>query len=294
MTRTPPIRLILAGTTALALLLAPASLAQDNPAGSPGSGPPGTGRSAPPEQPGPPAKGDLACTIEGSARADVLRGTPRDDVICAGAGRDRIHGLGGDDVIRGGAGADVIDGGSGADTIDGGAGRDRIDGGRGIDKAVNGSGDRLRRVERLERTGVFASAATAYYGVGPAACFDYQGGVHLHQTAPVASADHFDWIRHYNAVAVWTANGWVVDGSTWVGPFWMRTDYPEWFYYGGQWHHADQGGGESTTSLGLGGAYAPVQWINWYHEGATVFEFAPVSQSYYGVPMNQGAGYCTT
>lgn len=65
-----------------------------------------------------------ACTISGSAKADVLRGTNGADVICAGKGADEVFGRGGDDVIRGGGGSDDLVGGLGADRLIGGAGRD--------------------------------------------------------------------------------------------------------------------------------------------------------------------------
>ena len=279
---------------AFTLLISPAAVAQQQPSGRLGGSPPASMPHQPaPSQAVPPTHGDPACTITGTRTADRLLGTPGDDVICGGRGPDRISGRGGNDIIRGGPGADRIDAGAGADTIAGGAGRDRIDGGPGVDKALKGSGERLRSVERVQRTDLLTRSAAAY-AMGPAACFDHQGGVLLHQTPPAATADHFEWIEHWNAVAYWNGAGWIVDDTSWVGPFWMRTDYPEWFYHQGSWRHADQGGGSSTTHLGLGGAYAPVQWIGWHQEGATTFQFAPVSQEYYGVPMNEGAGYCTT
>jgi len=81
------------------------------------------------------------CTINGTAKADVLRGTPKRDVICGGAGNDRILGLGGNDYIVGGAGNDIIDGGQGNDQLDGGPGVDRVLGGAGSDTLRGGAGN---------------------------------------------------------------------------------------------------------------------------------------------------------
>ncbi len=78
-----------------------------------------------------PVIGVPACTISGTAKADVLRGTSGPDVICGRGGNDRLKGLSGDDVLVGGPGRDVLRGGAGVDTLDGGRGKDdcgRVDG----------------------------------------------------------------------------------------------------------------------------------------------------------------------
>lgn len=80
----------------------------------------------------------VACTIKGTAGADVLRGTAGRDVICAGAGNDTIAGRGGNDLIYAGDGADVVSGGDGADTVIGGNGNDKENGGNGND-TLNGN-----------------------------------------------------------------------------------------------------------------------------------------------------------
>lgn len=69
-------------------------------------------------------QGTPACTITGTARADVLVGTSGSDVICGRGGDDTLKGLQGDDVLLGGAGRDVLRGGKGTDVYDGGRGRD--------------------------------------------------------------------------------------------------------------------------------------------------------------------------
>ncbi|MEP7334623.1 MAG: hypothetical protein ABI717_02480 [Actinomycetota bacterium] len=83
---------------------------------------------------GGPAQAGGACTITGTAGADVLEGTPGRDVIC---------GLGGDDVLRGGRGNDALRGGGGNDAAFGGAGNDVVDGGAGADKLFGESGSDL-------------------------------------------------------------------------------------------------------------------------------------------------------
>jgi Tol biopolymer transport system component len=65
-----------------------------------------------------------ACTITGTAKADVLVGTKGPDVICGRAGNDTIRGLRGGDVLLGDRGSDVLRGGAGVDVYDGGPGRD--------------------------------------------------------------------------------------------------------------------------------------------------------------------------
>ncbi len=100
------------------------------------------------------------CTIEGTARRDLLNGTSGNDVICAYGGRDRVNGRGGHDLIVGGPGPDRIVGGRGLDTLHGNAGRDTIrardrradsvNGGSGRDTArVDRRRDGVRQVERV-------------------------------------------------------------------------------------------------------------------------------------------------
>ena len=308
----------------LTLALSGSALAQSTPGGTPQGGPPrgdaqppqtqpAPAEPAPPADPAPaapqepapptaeqppvttaPPAGEPECTIRGTNRADRLRGTPGDDVICGLGGSDRIKGLGGDDIIRGGTGKDRLHGGAGDDLLDGGAGRDRLNGGAGLDRALTGSRDRLTAVENRERAGTLAQASTGYYDLGPAKCLDFGGSTYLFQTGPAATADTAQWMEHWNAVSHWTGSGWAVDASTWVGPFYSHTDYPGWFWHQQTgWAHTSQGGGESETKLAQGGAYAPVQWMYFYGEQATVFQFTAVSQESYGIPMNQGTGYCT-
>ena len=94
----------------------------------------------------------VRCTVNGTARGDVLRGTNRSDVICGRGGNDTIRGLGGNDTIDGGAGADTITGGRGNDTIAGGAGNDAIFvAGEGTDRVSGGPGRDSARVDRNDR-----------------------------------------------------------------------------------------------------------------------------------------------
>jgi polar amino acid transport system substrate-binding protein len=106
----------------------------------------------------------VRCTINGTARADVLRGTNRADVICGRGGNDTIRGLGNNDTLDGGAGHDTIVGGTGNDTMVGGAGndaffaagegRDRVSGGPGRDSARVDRNDSVLGVERRTVVGV--------------------------------------------------------------------------------------------------------------------------------------------
>ena len=82
----------------------------------------------------------VACTINGTEKADRITGTAGNDIICAGGGNDLVNGLGGDDVIYGGNGNDRINAGAGADDVYGDAGSDSIDGGVGKDDISGGLG----------------------------------------------------------------------------------------------------------------------------------------------------------
>ncbi len=81
-----------------------------------------------------------ACTITGTAGADVLNGTNGDDVICGKGGNDIINAKGGNDVVKAGKGADVANGGKGADTLFGEKGNDVLNGNKGTDTANGGPG----------------------------------------------------------------------------------------------------------------------------------------------------------
>jgi predicted outer membrane repeat protein len=71
----------------------------------------------------------VACTMTGTAGADVLVGGPGVDVLC---------GLGGRNVLIGGPGADHLIGGDGPDLLVGGPGLDVLDGGDGTDLCIQG------------------------------------------------------------------------------------------------------------------------------------------------------------
>jgi Ca2+-binding RTX toxin-like protein len=122
--------------------------------GSGGSG----GSSAPTKSGNPPKRS--ACSVTGTAHADVLNGTSGDDVICGFGGNDVIRGRGGNDVIYAGSGNDRVSPGSGRDVVSAGPGRDRItahdgtrdriDGGSGRDSATVDRGrDDVTHVERV-------------------------------------------------------------------------------------------------------------------------------------------------
>ncbi len=97
------------------------------------------------------------CTIEGTARDDVIAGTPGDDVICAFAGADIVRAGGGHDVIYGGPGNDRLDGGDGEDWLFGADGDDVlraadgavdvVNGGPGRDRGEIDAGDRALAIE---------------------------------------------------------------------------------------------------------------------------------------------------
>ena len=89
--------------------------------------------SDPPAELSPAWQPEVACTISGTWRKDVLVGTTGDDVICGNGGADTITGGDGNDVIYGGGGSDQIDAGNGDDVVLGGGGYDHITGGTGFD-----------------------------------------------------------------------------------------------------------------------------------------------------------------
>jgi serralysin len=90
-------------------------------------------------------------TIEGTARADVMRGSNGKDDLRGGGGNDRIFGLGGDDVLfasggtaNGGPGVDFIQA-SGRTTAMGGPDSDQIVLTKGPVKALGGpAGDTFK------------------------------------------------------------------------------------------------------------------------------------------------------
>jgi Ca2+-binding RTX toxin-like protein len=85
-------------------------------------------------------------TIEGTARADVMRGSDGDDDLRGGGGDDRIYGLGGNDVLfasggvaNAGPGVDFIQA-TGRTTANGGADSDQIVLGKGPVQGLGGPG----------------------------------------------------------------------------------------------------------------------------------------------------------
>ena len=103
-----------------------------------------------------------ACTVTGTAGADVLTGTAGADVVCGFGGNDRLLGLGGADTLSGGPGDDELVGGPGGDTLQGGTGSDLADYsastqpvnvtiGSGIDDGEAGEADEVQLdVERVK------------------------------------------------------------------------------------------------------------------------------------------------
>jgi hypothetical protein len=82
------------------------------------------------------------CTLEGTARSDLLYGSTGPDVICGGAGNDEIEGLSGDDKLYGGSGRDLIDGGPDDDQIEAKDGQvDTVYGGGGSDRIARDRSD---------------------------------------------------------------------------------------------------------------------------------------------------------
>jgi hypothetical protein len=104
----------------------------------------------------------LSCTIQGTAKADVLAGTGHKDVICGLGGNDKISGLGGNDVLIGGGGKDVLIGGAGSDSLSGGSDNDALLGGRGGDSLSGGKGsDRASYSDSASAVTVDLPAGTA-------------------------------------------------------------------------------------------------------------------------------------
>jgi Ca2+-binding RTX toxin-like protein len=132
-------------------ITAPPSTGRDNDRDSGGGAGPGSSTR--------PNRSTRVCTIQGTARRDLLVGTSRDDVICGLGGNDLIKGLAGNDLVFGGPGRDTIVGGPGIDSLYGNNGndvfnakdgeRDTVIGGRGKDRAkVDKGKDTIRSVER--------------------------------------------------------------------------------------------------------------------------------------------------
>ena len=88
-----------------------------------------------------PRRGGSTCTINGTARDDVLAGTAAADTICGFGGNDVLVGRGGRDVLIGGVGSDAVFGGGQGDKIRGDAGIDLLLGGGGVDVLRGGIGD---------------------------------------------------------------------------------------------------------------------------------------------------------
>ena len=150
----------------------------------------------------------------------------------------------------------------------------------------------MKRHKRRAAAKRSVSARASYMGMttGLSQCFDYQGGINMYTTAPAVVGNESDWVESWNTVAFYNGAGWQVDSSNWVGPFWTHTDYPEWFYYNGQWTHADNGGGASIHNLGIGNYGVGVQYIRRHATGETVYAYTPTTQDYYGTPISDG--YC--
>jgi hypothetical protein len=99
--------------------------------------------------------GDGNDTLEGSGGNDVESGGNGRDRMAGGAGRDRMSGGAGNDSLNGGSSNDTLSGGSGNDTLNGSSGNDRISGGSGKNRYSGGSGNdrinaRNRRTERVD------------------------------------------------------------------------------------------------------------------------------------------------
>lgn len=77
-----------------------------------------------------------ACTITGTAAADVLLGTAADDVICALGGDDVIRAREGRDIVRAGLGNDATYAGPGNDVVSASGGQDVVYGGFGNDRLL--------------------------------------------------------------------------------------------------------------------------------------------------------------
>jgi hypothetical protein len=82
---------------------------------------------------------DAGETLNGGARADLIKANGGDDTIHAGAGSDCVLGGAGNDSIYGEAGYDVLFGEAGDDRVVGGPGEGVLDGGAGDDVVLGGT-----------------------------------------------------------------------------------------------------------------------------------------------------------
>ncbi len=76
----------------------------------------------------------------GSDLADTILGNAKTDLLTGGLGDDNLKGLGGDDLLVGGDGKDKLNGGQGHDLLFGGAGSDILYGKDGDDILFSGGG----------------------------------------------------------------------------------------------------------------------------------------------------------
>ena len=84
---------------------------------------------------------NLADTIRGDHRDNILVGLDGDDVLAGGDGGDRLEGGSGNDLLSGGNGHDSLAGGDGADRLSGGRGNDTISGDADNDLIHGGQGE---------------------------------------------------------------------------------------------------------------------------------------------------------
>ncbi len=89
----------------------------------------------------PPASGQAALTLIGTALSDTLLGAGGNDTILGGAGNDILVGQAGSDILRGEDGDDVVTGGDGDDFTNAGLGDDEVHAGEGKDIIFGGAGN---------------------------------------------------------------------------------------------------------------------------------------------------------
>lgn len=147
-----------------------------------------------------------------------------------------------------------------------------------------------RRAAKAKRTGsgVVARAAMQGVTIGTANCTGQQGQKTLRASAPtVAAGQPFQWIEHWNTVAKWNGSQWAVDGTSWVGPFWTRTDYPGHVYYKGAWYLRSNGGGASNHYVGSAFAVG-VQWVKGHSSNVVEYRYMSTtdSMSVTGAPVH--------
>jgi hypothetical protein len=161
--------------------------------------------------------------------------------------------------------------------------------------------DRSKQVEvqsHVAKSSRIAAMASAIgnYSLGSARCFTTGNGgeTTLYQLPPAvtSSVNGWEWVVFYDTVADASSGSWSVHGEAWDGPYWTRTDYPNWYYHNGQWGYGTDAGTAKFPLPIIGDqvAWLGVQWVHWYSGGGTVYQYTDTSQEDNGLTIN--SDYC--